>query len=557
MLMQTLSTSRLLKNSVFQQPANPAGGIRSRAHGRCLLPLLLGLSIGACTSLGPDFKKPAAPTPNQWSASDDARLTTSDPAPAEAENYRTWWQVFNDAALDTLIKRAYEQNLTLRAAGLRVLEARAVLGIAIGNRYPQLQQVLGSASRQRLSRNGELATSLPPALAGQLDNNFSVYTLGFDVAWEADFWGKFRRDVESAAANLAASVAGYDDLLVSLTGDVARAYALIRTLEERLKVAYANIAIQQRSLRIAQVRFDNGLSTELDVQQARALLSNSQALVPTLRTQRRRAKNSLSVLLGIPPDTLTETLGAAGLLPSPPAAVAIGVPAELLRRRPDIRRAELRAAAQSARIGIAKSDLYPSFVLAGSIGLRATDSGDLFSSDSTEGQGLFNFRWNILNYGRIKNNVRIQDARLQQLLINYQNTVLRAYREVEDALVGFLRAQERVAYFEVGVTAAKRSVDLALIQYRDGVVDYSRVLQTQSSLVAQQDALTVSRGDVIGNLVALYKGLGGGWQVRQGQAFVPLPVQEQMRQRTDWGRLLAPGEAERAIAGKHRQPVND
>ena len=306
--------------------------------------------------------------------------------------------------------------------------------------------------------------------------------------------GRFRRTVESVDANLAATVATYDDVLVTLTGEVAGAYILLRTLEERLAVAESNVAIQQRSLEISEARNRNQLTTELDPQIARAFLRDTQATIPPLKAAIRQVKNVLCLLLGKTPGELDAQLGAGGTIPATPTEVTIGIPAELLRRRPDIRRAEHRAAAQSARIGIAKSELYPAFRLLGSIGYASESVSDLFESDSLRGLGLVGFRWNIFNYGRIQNLVRVEDARFQQLVVNYQNTVLKAAREVEDATISFVSAQEEAALFEDGAKASARAVELSLIQYREGTSDFTRVLDAQRFLLLQQDGLTRARG---------------------------------------------------------------
>jgi NodT family efflux transporter outer membrane factor (OMF) lipoprotein len=341
-------------------------------------------------------------------------------------------------------------------------------------------------------------------------------------------------------------------VLVSLLSEVATAYVIIRTFEERLAIAQRNVEIQTRSLKIAEVRFRNAITTELDTQQARALLKNTEASIPRLKTGLRRVQNALSLLLGQPPGTVQKMLEAKGAIPSAPAAVAVGIPAELLRRRPDIRRAELRAVAQSALVGVAEADLYPNLTLFGSIGLVASDgtaatvngavdAGDLFDIDSVQFIGGPAVSWNIFNYGRTKNRVRTQDARLQGLLVGYENTVLSAAREFEDATVGFLRSKEEVQFLRDSVAAAERSVELALVQYRDGVATYTRVLNTQSFLVLQQDLLTATQGNVARNLISMYKALGGGWELRRGKSFVPAETTEQMRGRTDWGELLEPG----------------
>lgn len=502
---------------------------------RILLFALL-LLAQACSVLGPDFIKLDAPVDNEWLEVGDHKISTG------KADFSEWWRSFNDPILDGLINQAYQQNLPLQIAGIRILEARAQLGIAVGNVYPQQVQAGGSLSHVELSDNSPNASSAA-------DTSFRDISVGFNAGWELDLWGRFARGIEAADADLLTSIADYDDVLVSLTASVATAYILIRTFEERLAIARENVEIQERSLNIADVRFRNGATTELDVQQARTLLLNTQASIPALQIGLQQAKHALSTLLGLTPGNLDESLGEAGAIPDAPAEVAIGIPAELLRRRPDIRRAELQAAAQSARIGIAESDLYPQFSLVGSIGLRSSDTfssdlGDLFQLNSIEAFGGPSFSWNIFNFGRIKNNVRVQDARFQQLIVNYQNTVLEASREVEDALVGFLRAKEQVAFLIQSVEAAQRSVELALLQYRDGVSDYQRVLDTQQALVTQQDLKTARQGDIAINLIAMYRALGGGWEIRQGNDFVPAATRQQMQQRTNWGELLEPGATE-------------
>ncbi len=498
------------------------------------------VAMAGCTKLGPDFLRPEAPVAEKWIDAGASALKTDAPAaPA-------WWHAFNDPGLDRLIDTAYKQNYSLRIAGVRVLEARAQLGIAVGSRYPQLQRARAGATYVDISENAANTAAANTPLA---DLNFWQFNAGFDAAWELDFWGKFSRGVESADAALLATIASYDFVLVSLLAEVATAYVIIRTFEERLDIARRNVAIQARSLQIASVRYRNGLTTELDVLQARSLLKNTEATIPLLLSGQRRAQNALSILLGQPPGGIQAMLEGGSAIPSAPADVAVGIPAELLRRRPDVRQAELQAAAQSAIVGVAEAELYPSLTLLGTIGLATADgtsstangkSGvdDLFDLDSVQFIGGPAVTWNIFNYGRIKNNVRAQDARLQGLLVNYQNTVLSAAREFEDAAVGFLRSKEEAKFRTNSVVAAERSVKLALVQYRDGTSTYTRVLNTQSFLVRQQDLLTSTRGNVARNLIAMYKALGGGWELRKGKDFVPAEVSEQMGKRTDWGELL-------------------
>lgn len=514
-------------------PRNPSKRVGSALLVAAMAAILL---LCGCAAVGPDFVRPTATMNDEWVEAVGPRIKR------EPADLTDWWTVLNDPVLDSLVEMAYKENLPLRVAGVRILQARAQLGFAIGTQYPQLQQARFSAAGVQISDNAPNAAIL--------DQNFGDYSLGLDAAWELDFWGKFRRGVESAYADYFASISSYNDFLVSLTGEVARVYVVIRTLEERIKLAQANVKIQERSLQIAEVRFRNGLVTELDVTQARTLLRTTQALIPNLETSLHQAKHGLSILLGMPPSDLQDILGDPRSIPTAPAEVAVGIPAELLRRRPDIRFAELQAAAQSARIGIAKADLYPQFVLFGSLGLQASSHtdflsnnssfSDLFSGDSFTYFFGASIKWPILNYGRIKNRVRIQDAAFQQLMISYQNTVLQAAREVEDSMVAFLKSQDEASFLSDGVAAAERSVELALIQYRDGLVDYQRVLDTQRSLTEQQDGLTATRGSITLNLVAMYKALGGGWQSRVGDEFIPEYTKDEMRNRVDWGRYLEP-----------------
>ena len=497
------------------------------------------LLIGGCTMIGPNYLKPTVQEPNEWIQKDDPKLNS------ESADLGQWWTVLNDPVMNALIEKAAEQNLTLQNAGIRILETRAQLGITIGDQFPQQQQAVGGYAYNRGSKNSANTQSA--------DLTFSQLNIGFDATWELDIWGKFRRAVESSIGNFEASIASYDDILVSLSAEVARTYVLVRIAEERLAIAEENVKIQKRSLEIAQARFKGGAVTELDVQQAKALMTNTQASIPRLQSDLRQAKNALAILLGTLPGNIDAMLEGQGRIPTAPPEVAVGIPAELLRRRPDIKLAERRLAAQSARIGVAKADLYPHFSLFGSFGFVSTDSlrtkaggaagsdlGDLFQGDSFEFFGGPTVRWDILNYGRIRNQVRVEDARFQQLVIDYENTLLEASQEVEDAMVAFLKSQEEVRYLTESVAASKRSVDLSLIQYREGFVDYQRVLDTQRFLTDQQDLRTSIFGSVAINLIAMYKALGGGWESRIGKDFVPQETMNEMSKRTHWGDLLAP-----------------
>ncbi len=504
----------------------------------CSLVAATFLTTG-CAMVGPDFVKPEAPVEAEWLEARSKGIKT------QSADYRDWWSVFNDPVLDSLIENAYQQNLPLQISGIRILQARAQLGVLIGNVYPQQQQGRGGASYNQISKNA------PNSLGA--DDSFWQYDAGFDVAWELDVWGKFRRAIESGVANLEASIANYDDVLISLNAEVARTYVILRTFEERLAIARENVKIQQRSLEIAEIRFKAGAVTELDVAQARSLLKNTEAFIPRFEAGIRQAKNALAVLLGKLPGQIDHMLGGEKLIPKAPPEIVVDVPAELLRRRPDIQLAEYQIATQTPLIGVSKADLFPSFELFGSFGLLTSSSkntisggrdgssfSDLFEADSFEFFGGPSFRWNLFNYGRINNQVRVEDALLQQLIVNYEDTVLRAQQEVEDSMIGFLRKQQEAGFLMDSVNASQRSVDLSMLQYKEGLVDYQRVLDSQRFLTDQQDVWTATRGDAIVNLIAMYKALGGGWQIREGKDFVSKQNMEQMEKRTNWGDLLEP-----------------
>jgi NodT family efflux transporter outer membrane factor (OMF) lipoprotein len=500
----------------------------------------LVLLICGCTKVGPDFVRPEAAVSSNWMEAEDRRVQT------KSADYRNWWQSFNDPILNGLIDRAYRDNLSLKIAGLRVLEARAQLGVTVGNLYPQTQQVSGSLQYNRLSEQSSL---IGPG------TSFFQSEIGVNASWELDFWGKFRRAIESANAGLLASLADYDNVLVSLTADVARSYILIKTLEKRIEIARQNVEVQKESLKIAESRFEHGTATQLDVEQAKTVLNDTRASIPALETQLRQAGNALSVLLGVPPSGLADVLKGAPGIPVSPPQVVVGIPADLLRRRPDIRSAELQAAAQCAQIGVAKADLYPAFSLSGMFGFLASSTGKLpfdgmFRWGSHTVQAGNSIQLNIFNYGRLTNNVRVQDARFQQLLITYKDTVLRAQQEVEDSLAAFLKAQDRAGFLSQSVAAARTSLDLALLQYREGTRDFTTVLTAQQALLNEQDNLAITLGTISSSLIGIYRALGGGWDIRQGKDLIPPDIKEEMSKRTNWGQLLTPASYNPLPSGK-------
>ncbi len=475
--------------------------------------------------LGPDFQTPDTTIPQKWSGVESDLFKK----PSRNDSI-AWWTQFNDPVLDELIQISYQQNLSLRSAGLRIVEARAQLALVKGDRYPQVQEMTGDIFT--------IGTTGPAA-----DRYYNAASIGFDAGWELDFWGKFSRSIESADAQLLSSIADYDDVLVSLTAEVARTYVDIRTLQERISLAQKNAELQQNSLELVVLQFEAGVVTELDVLQAKTLLSSTLATVPNIQAILSNNKNALAILLGMLPEKIDKFMQPGKGIPGLSTKIAMELPAELLRRRPDIRRAEMQAAAQSAQIGIARSELFPSFTLFGSLGWSATDIGnsslgDIFDANSFSYSFGPAFKWNLFHYGRLKNQVRIQDVRFQQLIVSYQNTVLNAAREVEDAMQSYEQAKKEAGLLKQGVTTSKRSTELSILQYKEGLADYQRVLDSTRALTQKQDQYAQTKGKIATYTIALYKAFGGGWQIREGKAYIPQEMKEDMEERTDWGSLL-------------------
>jgi len=512
--MRTGSGTGQRTHSYGRQPTYTASA--SSAEHRCgpsLIPLVLllaALSLTGCTSwseyvhnrflVGPNYSRPAVPVADAWIDAADQRLRS------DSADDSQWWTSFNDPVLSELVQSAYAQNLSVREAGFRVLQARAQLGIAVGELFPQMQTNVGEFSANAASLNVANRQFTP-------ERWFNQWNYGFNLAWELDFWGRLRRAIESSEATLDASIEQYDDVLVTLLGDVASTYVAYRTTQQRIAYAEENVRVQQEILTLATARYQGGQTSQLDVNQSQSDLSNTQSLIPRLRISLRQANNRLCILLGMPPEDLHQRLGT-GPIPTVPADVAVGIPAELLRRRPDVRRAERQVAAQSAQIGIAQSDLYPQITINGAVGWSSQDLHSLLAGNSFNGTVGPAFRWNILNYGRIVNNVKVQDARFQELAVTYQQTLLQANQEVEDGLVRFLESQEEAHALNASVAAAEKSVEEAVAQYQGGLTDFNRVAVLQERLVQRQEQLAQAQGEVAQGLIAVYRALGGGWQLR-------------------------------------------
>jgi len=457
--------------------------------------------------VGPNYCPPAASTAQNWIDDVDVRVQTKSELPSQ------WWTVFNDTTLNGLIESAAGQNLSLREAGFRILEARAQLAITQGNIFPQSQNAFGSYNR---AVSPAYTIAVPPSVSdvGVVTipaSFFDQWQFGFNLTWELDFWGRFRRAIAAAEDSLDASVAGYDDVLVTLLGDVASNYVQVRTLQTRIELLRANAELQRGILKIAERRFEAGSRNELDVAQANSNLDQTESQIPQLQVALRQACNRLCVLLAVPPFDLEKQLGETPI-PNAPTEVVVGIPADLLRRRPDVRRAESLVAAQAEQIGIAQADFYPAFAINGTLGWDANSFSRLFSNNSLSGNVGPAFQWNILQYGRILNNVRLQEAGFQRLVTQYQNTVLQANAEVESALVRFLRAHERAALLDRSVVSAQKAVDIVSRQYKEGDVDFNRIALIEQTLVQQQDLQTQAHGEIAEGLIQVYRALGGGWE---------------------------------------------
>lgn len=480
--------------------------------------------------IGPDFKLPPVKVSRQWMESGEPSILASPP------RYRNWWDTFSDPALTRLIQTAYAQNLTLRAAGVRVIEARAQLGIAIGEFYPQQQQVTSSINYNRIPG------SFPYNI---IDNRYWADSVGAQAVWELDLWGKFRRGIESADDAFLASVAQYDDILVTLTADVASNYITLRAEQTELAIAKENVKRQEEVLQVANDRFTGGVTSQLDVYQAQNVLGATEATIPQLTIQIAQTKNALSVLIGRLPGAIDRMLGSSIEIPTAPDNVTVGIPGDLLRRRPDIRSAELQAAAQCAQIGVAKADLLPALSLVGNVATLDSNTGkntltDLFTSSSLAFSAGPSISWNILNYGQITNNVRVQDAKFQELLVDYQNTVLSAQADVENALSLYTESRKQAAYLAESVEAAAGAMRISLIQYKEGTTIFTAVLLAEENLLEAEDNYTLARANIPLGLINTYRALGGGWEIRVGHDFVPAETEAEMAKRTNWGRLLNP-----------------
>ena len=493
---------------------------------RYMLLMPLFLFFHACTTLGPDYREPEVQWLDEWQS--DLYGQVGSPEQQAQVDLRFWWRLFDDPALNRLIELARMTNPSMRIAGLRILESRAALGIATGLRYPQVQQATGALAYVRNQQYGESAT--------EKDQDLVSYQAGFDIGWELDFWGRFRRGIESADAAFFASIHNQQDLQVLLSAQIADLYYAYYTNLQRIAIARDNVAIQKRSYDITERRYKSGQESELDLQQAKTQYLATLSTIPALEIAVTQFRNALCALLARAPGDLPELGETARALPTVDPVVFQGIPAFLLKRRPDVRAAAWQVAAQSAQIGIAEAQLYPAVSLLGTIGWSGNtlggipDTGALVVGPS--------FTWNLFNYGRIKNNVRVQDARLQQTIESFQERVLRAAREIEDAAISMLKTHEQKAVLGESVQAAERSLKLANTLFREGYADFQRVLDAQRALAAQSEREIINQGDHISAVINFYKALGGGWLNPTIDTLVPESMLHTMETRSDWGDLL-------------------
>ena len=453
----------------------------------CLL-----LCAGGCT-VGPDYQPPTVDMPDQWHQQLVAGFETTNSMPGQ------WWELLNDPVLNELVQQVRQNNPGLESAYWNFVQARYARDSVSGQYYPSIDAA-GSYRRTRGSDKGLMP--LPK-------NPYNMHSIGFDASWESNFFGRFKRALESAQASYEAQIENYRDVLVSLSAEAARNYVQLRTIQARIGYAVKNIESQDGTLNLAQVRFDSELAPRLDVEQARLNLADTQSQIPSLRSAEKAAINRLCVLSGHHPGELYETLTDAKPVPMPPQGISIQVPAELLRQRPDIRRAERELAAQTAQIGYATADLYPSFSLSGNIGFEAMDFSDVMKNGSQYYGFGPSFRWNIFDGNRIRNQIKIEESKTEQLFRQYHSTVLSALEEVENALTDYVQEQRRRAALERSVAAAKESVQLVTTQYKNGLTDFQNVLILQRSQFQQEDKLAQSEGQVVQNLIRIYKALGG------------------------------------------------
>lgn len=461
--------------------------------------------IVAGCKVGPNYKAPTTQLSATWTEPLGRGPTTQ-----PIVNTR-WWQTFGDPELDSLIERAANANLDLRLATSRIREARAVRRFVKADLYPQVN-VGGAYSHNRNSIGAFSGTGGGTIAAPSTGTEFNLYNAGFDAAWELDVFGGIRRNVEAATADLQAQYEARNNTLVSLLAETAFNYVQLRGQQERLRIANDNLHAQEQSLELTRTKFRAGLISDLNVSQAEAQVQSTAAQIPSIETSIRQSIHLIEILLAQQPGALSAELTAPKAIPGTPPEIPVGLPSDLLRRRPDVRAAERSLAAATARVGVAVADLYPKFNLTGTLGTQATEPGNLFNSSSifySIGPGI---SWPVFDAGRIRANIDIANARQEQAFLQWEQAVLQSLSDTEVALVAYTQEQARYQRLTASVEANQRSVATATQLYERGLGDFLNVLQAQTALFAAQDAQVISRQTITTNLVQLYKALGGGWE---------------------------------------------
>lgn len=488
--------------------------------------------------VGPDYKEPSTMIADHWMGS-QSNQKSNNGAETSQMQYTTWWKSFNDPTLDKLIELGYQNNLDLQSTGVKVLQARAELAESTGELYPQQQGLSANYTRQRTSQSNQY-TSLAP-------NTFNTDSASLSASWELDFWGKYRRAIRANDAHFLASIAAYDDALVSLTAEIGSHYIAIRGDEEQISKLEKSIHLLKENLNLTKIRYEAGESSLSDVEQSISLVNQTESNLPSLRASLQTEKDSLAVLLGSTPDKIDDLLipldKKKASLPKAPENIALDIPKNVLRQRPDVHEAELNAITQSENIGAIKAQLYPAFNLNGNFSYSASNLGASSTKDI--------FQWGnhsysigpslsipLFNYGQITNQVRQQDAVFQQAIFNYQNTVLKAQKEVQDGLSSYSESKKTANNLKEANKAALKNTDLTLIRYQNGEVDYSAVLNAEENQINIESSLINAETHVSQDLISLYRALGGGWQIRANQDIVSDKVKEEMAERTNWGDLL-------------------
>ncbi|MBN2338072.1 MAG: efflux transporter outer membrane subunit [Acidobacteria bacterium] len=475
---------------------------KAHAAGCAALTLLLGV-CGGCRVVGPNYTPVRVVTPPEWPSVEAAGGAGARSAQAAA--LAEWWTTLGDPVLDGLVERAAGGNRDLRIALTRIRQSRAALGAAEKQRDPSLT---GSATYRRSQSGIPTPAERDPAL---FTSGSDFYDIGFDAAWEIDLFGKKHRSLEAAAAELEASEEGYRSVLVSLVAETASHYVRLRTFQKQLDIVFRNLELQERVLAVLEEQAAVGLISRLQVEQSRYTIESTRSRIPGYRIGIEETMNGLAILLGEMPGDLHGALSAPGPIPVPGIEIAVGVPADIVRRRPDIRNAERLLAAQTARIGVATADLYPSFTLSGFLGMTASSTKAFFADDSpTVGIAPF-ISLPLFNRGKIRDQIEIQSALQERALIAYESVVLDAIREVRDAIIAYGEERKRYRILEKGAAEAGAALNIAEEQFRSGLVNFINVLDAQRALLTFEETQVGSRGAITQNLVRLYKSLGGGW----------------------------------------------